>query len=153
MYFEELLKSIGDKPVRVYLDMDGTIVHYDVGVAEDFDTKRPLMNRVNCVKNIMNKMKNVSFYILSIGHEDRHITQKNQWLDEYLPEIPKENRIIIVRQLHGQLSSADIKKNYINNLNTKDQIVLVDDDPRILGALNKENKNNALIYKDSVLSD
>ena len=71
----------------------------------------------------------------------------------YLPLIPKENRAILIRNIDSQLSSANIKKNYINNLNTDDTIVLIDDDPRILGALAKDNSNNAILYKDSILSD
>ena len=153
MYLKEELLKLSDKKIRIYLDMDGTIVHYDVGNAEDFHIKRPLMDRINKLKDINNSMDNVELYILSIGHEQRHVDQKNEWLDKYFPEIPKENRAIIIRNLHGQVSSADIKKNYINNLRTDDKIILIDDDPRILGALNKENKNNAIILKDCVLSD
>lgn len=153
MYLKEELLKFSDKKIRIYLDMDGTIVHYDVGNAEDFHIKRPLMDRINKLKDINNSMDNVELYILSIGHEQRHVDQKNEWLDKFFPEIPKENRAIIIRNLHGQVSSADIKKNYINNLRTDDTIILIDDDPRILGALNKENKNNAIILKDCVLSD
>ena len=153
MYLKEELLKLSDKKIRIYLDMDGTIVHYDVGNAEDFHIKRPLMDRINKLKDINNSMDNVELYILSIGHEQRHVDQKNEWLDKYFPEIPKENRAIIIRNLHGQVSSADIKKNYINNLRTDDKIILIDDDPRILGSLNKENKNNAIILKDCVLSD
>lgn len=153
MYLKDELLKLGDKKIRIYLDMDGTIVHYDVGNADDYHIKRPLMNRINKVIDIINTMDNVEFYILSIGHEQKHVDQKNEWMNKYLPQIPIENRNIIIRNVHGQLSSADVKKNFINNLNTDDVIILIDDDPRILGALNKENKNNAIIFKDCVLSD
>lgn len=153
MILKDKLLKLGDKKIRVYLDMDGTIVHYDVGNADNYHIKRPLTNRINKIKEIAETMDNVSFYILSIGHEQKHVDQKNEWLDKYLPLIPKDNRVIIIRNIHGQITSADLKKNYINNLKTDDVIVLIDDDPRILGSLNKENKNNAIILKDCILSD
>jgi hypothetical protein len=153
MVLKDELSKLGDKNIRVYLDMDGTIVHYDVGNADNYDVKRPLTNRINKVKDIINSMPNVTFYILSIGHEQKHVDQKNEWLDKYLPEIPKDNRVILIRNIHSQITSADIKKNYINNIKTDDTIVLIDDDPRILGSLNKDNKNNAIILKDCILSD
>ena len=153
MFLKDELLKLGDKKIRIYLDMDGTIVHYDVGNADNYHIKRPLINRINKLKDINNSMDNIELYVLSIGNEQKHVDQKNQWLDEFFPEIPKENRVILIRNIHGQVSSADIKKNYINNLKTDDKIILIDDDPRILGALNKENKNNAIIFKDCVLSD
>ena len=153
MYLKEELLKLGDKKIRLYLDMDGTIVHYDVGKADDYHTKRPLIDRINKIKDINKSMNNIELYILSIGHEQKHIDQKNEWLDKYLPEIPNDNRVILIRNIYGQISSADIKKNYINNLKTDDTIILIDDDPRILGALNKENKNNAILFKDCILSD
>ena len=153
MFIENELLQLGNKNIRVYLDMDGTIVHYDVGNPNDYVYKRPLINRINKIKYLMDKYPNIEFYILSIGHEDKHIVEKNKWLDMYLPEIKKENRVILIRDVNAQLTSATIKKNYLNNLNTDDTIVLIDDDPRILGAILKDNPNNVILYKDSILSD
>jgi hypothetical protein len=153
MYLKDELIKLGDKKIRIYLDMDGTIVHYDVGVADNYDVKRPLFNRINNIKEIINTMKNIEFYILSIGNEPIHVEQKNKWLDKFLPEIIKENRNILIRNKNSQITSASIKKDYINSLKTDDIIVIIDDDPRVLGALYKDNRNNAILYKDSVLSD
>ena len=50
MYLKEELLKLGDKKIRLYLDMDGTIVHYDVGKADDYHTKRPLIDRINKIK-------------------------------------------------------------------------------------------------------
>ena len=152
MFIENELKRLTGN-VRVYLDMDGTIVHYDVNNPDNYDIKRPLIDRINKIKYLIKTYDNITFYILSIGNKDVHIDQKNKWLDMYLPLIPKENRVILIRNIGSQLSSATIKKNYINNLNTDDTIVLIDDDPRVLGSLAKDNSNNAILYKDSILSD
>ncbi|MCR4580895.1 MAG: hypothetical protein K5666_00035 [Bacilli bacterium] len=153
MFLDKELKKIGKKNIRVYLDMDGTIVHYEVGNADNYDIKRPLLNRINNVKKIISEYDNISFYILSIGHEQKHIDQKNKWLDKYLPEIPKENRAILIRNIRGNKPSPEIKRDFINSIKTDDIIVLIDDDPRIIDAVRKNNKNNVILYKDSVLSD
>ena len=153
MFFEEEIKKLGDKPVRLYLDMDGTIVHFDLDGAHDFDVKRPLMNRINMLKKINEKYDNVTLYILSICHEIKQIKEKNDWLDKYFSEIDKDNRIIIVRDPRGPLSSGDVKRNYLNKLVTDDVIILVDDDRKILETVKKNNVNKVILYKDSILSD
>ena len=153
MFFEEEIKKLGDKNIRVYLDMDGTIVHFDLDGAHDYDIKRPLLDRINKIKYINSHYENVTFYILSICHELKQIKEKNKWLDEYLPEIDEDNRIIIVRDIRGPLSSGDVKRNYLNKLDTDDSIILVDDDRKILEAVSKNNVNKVILYKDSVLSD
>ena len=152
MFFEEELKKLGDKNIRVYLDMDGTIVHFDLDGAHDYDIKRPLLDRINKIKYINAHYENVTFYILSICHELKQIKEKNKWLDEYLPEIDEDNRIIIVRDIRGPLSSGDVKRNYLNKLDTDDSIILVDDDRKILEAVSKNNVNKVILYKDTVLS-
>ena len=44
MFLDKELKKIGKKDIRVYLDMDGTIVLFEVGNADNYDIKRPLLN-------------------------------------------------------------------------------------------------------------
>jgi hypothetical protein len=153
MFLEEVISKLGDKKIDIYLDMDGTIAHYDVGVADNYDSKRPLFGRIDKIKYIINNYPNVTFKILSIGNLDIHKEQKNKWLDEYLPEIKSEDRNILIRHKDSQITSALVKKNFINNLKTTNTIMLIDDDPRVLGAIKKDNKNNILLYKDSILSD
>ena len=153
MYIKEILEKYKDKKVRLYLDMDGTIVDYDFGNPDNYDTKRPLMERINKLKEIIKLFDNVELYILTICHKEKNVLEKNIWLDKYIPEIKKDNRIIIIRDVNGSKSSGDKKRDYFNNLNTSDTIVFIDDDPRILKAVKNDNKNNVIIYKDSVLSD
>lgn len=153
MYVIEELEKYKDKKVRLYLDMDGTFVHYDFGNADGYDLKRPLLDRIEKIKEINRIFDNITLYVLSICHENKHIEEKNIWLDKYLPEIEKEKRIIIVRDRKGNVSSADIKKEYLNSLVTDDIIILIDDDPRILQKIRDNNKNNVILYKDSILSD
>ena len=153
MIFEEEIKKLGDKPIRLYLDMDGTIVHFDLDGAHDYDIKGPLMNRINMLKELNKKYDNVTLYVLTICHENKQIKEKNDWLDKYFPEIKKENRVIIVRDQRGPVSSGDCKRNYLNKLDTKDILILVDDDRRILETINKNNVNKVILFKDSILSD
>ena len=153
MIFEEEIKKLGDKPIRLYLDMDGTIVHFDLDGAHDYDIKRPLMNRINMLKELNKKYKNVTLYVLTICHENKQIKEKNDWLDKYFPEVKKENRVIIVRDPRGPVSSGDCKRNYLNKLDTKDILILVDDDRRILETISKNNVNKVILFKDSILSD
>ena len=153
MFFEEELKKIGDKPIRLYLDMDGTIVHFDLGGGHDFDIKRPLLNRINMLKDINKKYDNITFYVLSICHSIKQVKEKNDWLDKYFPEIDKDNRIIIVRDPRGPMSSGDVKRNYLNRLVTDEVIILVDDDRKVLETIDKNNVNKVILYKDSILSD
>ena len=153
MFIEEELKKYGDKNIRVYLDMDGTIVHYDIDGAYDYDKKRPLLDRIDKVKYLNDNYPNITFYILSICHEKKQIDEKNIWLDKYLPYIEKDNRVIIVRDPKGLITSGDVKRNYLNQLDTKDTIILIDDDVRILKAVKSNNRNHVVLYKDSILSD
>ena len=153
MYFKEELDKYKDKKVRLYLDMDGTIAYYELGKAYDFNNKRPLLDRINKIKEVSNTYDNITLYVLTICHEESGIYEKNAWLDKYLPEVKKDNRIIMVRKPQGKITSADKKKDYLNSLDTDETIILIDDDPRVLHAIKKDNKKNIILLKDCVLSD
>ncbi|MBR1416518.1 MAG: hypothetical protein IJ572_01710 [Bacilli bacterium] len=153
MYIKEELEKYKDKNIRLYLDMDGTIAHYELGNANNYDLKRPLLDRINKIKEINSLFPNITLYVLTICHEEKNILEKNEWLDKYLPEVIKDNRVIIIRNPKGNVTSAEKKRDYLNSLETTDTIILIDDDPRILNAIRKDNKNNVILYKDSILSD
>ena len=150
MYLEELLKKYNDKKIRLFIDMDGVIADYVFGEAKDFDKKRPLLDSIKKLE-IISKMDNIEPYILSVTRMDIGIDEKNIWLDKYVKFIKKENRIILSKE-GKELSSSKLKADYLNNLNTKDTIIVIDDDPRVLNEINKNNKD-IILLKDTVLVD
>ena len=78
--------------------------------------------------------------------------EKNIWLDKYISFIKKENRIIISRKENDFETSSILKAKYINSIKTKDTIIVIDDDPRVLKEINNINKN-IILLKDTVLVD
>ena len=75
------------------------------------------------------------------------ITKKAQWVLRQ-----KESRIIISKENSSITESGILKANYLNNLNTKNQIILVDDDNKVLKIV-KENVKNIILFQDSELID
>jgi 5'(3')-deoxyribonucleotidase len=153
MYLREYLKQFEDKKVRIYVDMDGVIADYNVGVPKDYDKKRPLLDSINKLKEI-SELPNVELYILSTSRLNEGIKEKNEWLDEYAPFFKKENRIIISRENNRYYSSKELKCGYMRQLK-KDKdlaIVIIDDDPTILRALRVQDQSLFLL-KDTVLVD
>jgi len=53
------------------------------------------MGVVNAVKELIARDKDVEVYILSsvLSDSDYAIQEKNEWLDRYLPEIPRDKRL------------------------------------------------------------
>ena len=47
MFFIDEIKRYGDKRIRLYVDMDGVIADYNVGVPKDYDKKRPLYSSIS----------------------------------------------------------------------------------------------------------
>lgn len=150
MYLEELIKNHNDKKMKLFIDMDGVIADYVFGEAKEFDKKRPLFDSIKKLE-IISKMNNIELYILSITRENIGINEKNVWLDKYVNFIKKENRIIISKEGKDK-SSSELKAEYLNNLKTKDTIIVIDDDPRVLKEINKMNKE-IILLKDTVLVD
>ena len=154
MYLKEELEKYKDELIRLYLDMDGTICDYDIGNADDYEYKRPLVDRINIIKEVNEYYDNITLYILSVCQQSKNIVEKNRWLDRYLPEIKYDNRIILLKNKLNGLSSADLKSEYLTSAsgNTREKCILIDDDVRVIKKLRKYNPD-IILYKDSVLSD
>lgn len=150
MYLKEFLKKYED-PIELYVDMDGVIADYVIGKPCDFDKKRPLYTSIKKLEEI-SKMGNVNMNILSITRKTIGRTEKNVWLDKYAPFFKKENRNIISKEENPNISSANLKLNFLKNVNNDKIIILIDDDPIILKTIEKELKNVVLL-KDTVLVD
>ena len=152
MYFYNLMKEISqDKKVQLFLDMDGVIASYDFGKPLNFKKKRPLTRNIKVLEKV-SKLENIECSILSICHKDSEIDDKNHWLDLYAPFFKVENRFILSKESIANKSSSEMKKDFLKKLNTKKQMVLVDDDNQILKLLSKELKN-VILLQDSELID
>ena len=152
MHFYELIqKQTKNKKKRIYVDMDGVIASYDIGKPYDFENKRPLTTNIKTLSKI-NNLENTELFILSICKKDSQIKEKNNWLDKYAPFFQKDNRIIISKESNPNLSSKELKLNYLKSLKTDNQIILIDDDNEIIKTI-KDNAKNIILYQDSELID
>jgi len=88
--------------IRLYLDMDGTLAEFKRVSSEDelymagfFQNLQPHTNVLDGVCDLKQRNSHIEIYTLSAFLSDsKHaLKEKNIWLDTYLPEIKKENRI------------------------------------------------------------
>lgn len=150
MNIENYLKQFGNKKIKLFVDMDGVIVDYEVGNISRYDLKRPLLSSLEKLKKISNK-SDIELFILSISKTDLGVEEKNIWLDKYAPFFKKENRIIISKENVTGTSSKKLKSDYLKTVEG-DIIILIDDDPSILKEVMINNKNVYLL-KDTALID
>ena len=151
MHFYQIIENLSkERKLLIFVDMDGVIASYDIGKPYDFDKKRPLITNINTLKRL-NSLENCELYILSICKKNYQIKEKNDWLDLNAPFFKKESRIIISKENSSITESGILKANYLNNLNTKNQIILVDDDNKVLKIV-KENVKNITPHYDNTLN-
>ena len=63
MHLKELLAKYQDKKCIIFVDMDGVIADYDVGDADHFLDKRPLLTSIRKLKEI-STFPNIELHIL-----------------------------------------------------------------------------------------
>lgn len=92
------------KKINIYCDMDGVLADFnaEINAVERFTKEKgffkklkPFERNVNALKKLIAN-KNVNVYILSASPNARADKDKIAWLKIYIPEMAKEN-IIIVR--------------------------------------------------------
>ena len=152
MFLKNYLEQFGDKKIKLFVDMDGVIADYDVGVPSGYDKKRPLYTSLDKLK-VISKMNNVELNILSVTRMSEGFHEKNKWLDRYAPFFENENRTILSREDNEFMSSSDLKAQYLEKIERDDGvIVVIDDDPLILNKIGNTSKD---IYrlKDTALVD
>ena len=152
MYFKDYLSKFNDKKIKIFVDMDGVIADYIVGMPKDYHKKRPLYDSIRKLEEI-SKLSNVELYIFSSSRFNDGIEQKNKWLDEHAPFFKKENRIILSREANNMVKSSTLKASFFINYQNADSILIViDDDPRVLKEIAGLQKN-IILLKDTVLVD
>ena len=152
MHFYNLIKEISsNSKIKLFIDMDGVIASYDFGKPLDFKMKRPLITNIEVIKRV-SSMENVELYILSVCRKNYQIEEKNEWLDKYASFFKKENRFILSKEEIPDMSSSNMKVQFLKNYKTIDKIILVDDDNRVLSAISSELKN-IILFQDSELID
>ena len=152
MYFEDYLKKYGDKKIKLFIDMDGVIADYNYGEPKNYDKKRPLFDSIKKLE-IISKMPNVELFIFSATRYNEGIEQKHWWLDTYAPFFKKENRIILSREANNMTKSAILKTNFLRDYERDDSILIViEDDPQNMDAI-REQSEDIVLLKDTVLVD
>ena len=152
MHFYELIKEkYHDKEVLLFVDMDGVIASYDFGKPLDFKNKRPLKTNIDTLKKV-SELDNITVSILSVCRKDYQIAEKNEWLDKYAPFFKKENRNILSKESITGYSSAELKLNFLESVETNKLIIMLDDDNKVLDTLSKSDKE-IILYQDSELVD
>ncbi len=150
MFLKSLLEQYGDRKIRLFVDMDGVIADYNVGVPYNYHLKRPLFDSIKKLEDI-SKMPNVELFILSATRMTEGYEQKQGWLDKYAPFFKKENRVILSREANNMEESSKLKKDFIKNLKRDGSIIIViDDDPKILKEI-KDTNEDVIVLKDTVL--
>ncbi len=153
MYFYNLIKEMSkEKNIALYVDMDGVIAEYGIGRNPyDYLNKRPLKTNIDTLKEV-STLENVELHVLSVCREDSQIDDKNVWLNKYAPFFNEKNRNIISRASQEWKKAREIKVDFLSNIKTEKQIILVDDDNEILRDIN-ENLKNITVMQDSELID
>jgi len=149
MYIDDVLEQYKNKKIRLFVDMDGVIADYDVGLAFDFDKKRPLKSNIKKLKEIAEN-PNIEMNILSVTRYDRGFEEKNVWLDKYAPFFEKKHRNIISRESNEFEKSSILKANFLKDVKRNKIIIVIDDDPIVLKRIRKLNEDVVLL-KDTAL--
>ncbi len=153
MFFKNSIENIKSRKIKIFVDMDGVIADYVIGLAKDYDKKRPLTSNIKQLEEV-SKMSNVELYILSVSRMNEGVAQKNTWLDINAPFFKKENRVIISRELNKFKKSVDLKCDFVKSIDREEDctIIIIDDDCQILKELQSQN-DDIILYKDTVFID
>lgn len=158
MKFYNTLKEICNKykKVALFVDMDGTIVEYNVypdGYITNqskglFLNQSPLDVVIENLKRV-STIENLEIYILSLSKSNIIIEEKKQWLKKYVPFIKESNYIILCRE-NGDYNSEN--REYIKSEKMKeklekyDYVILLDDEQKILRRTQKELADKGRVF-------
>lgn len=140
----DFINNNKDKKINIYCDLDGVLAEYDIGNF-DYSTIRPIETSINFIKDI-SKNKNININILSICKNNNIVLDKINWLNKYMPFLNKNNIILLSKEEYKNISSEELKYNYIlNNKNKYDLNIVIDDDIRIIKYI-RENMDDINIF-------
>lgn len=152
MHFYNLIKELSkNDKLKIFIDMDGVIASYDFGKPLDFKNKRPLKTNIEVLKKV-SLLENVELNILSVCRQNYQIAEKNEWLDINAPFFKKENRYILSKEQNPNITTVDLKLQFLKNYKTNDKMILVDDDNKVLSTISEEI-DNIILFQDSELID
>lgn len=132
------------KDIKIFLDMDGTVVEFIFDSKEGFSKKggylkkRPIKPIIKKIKEVKNIYPDIDIKILSCSKNNDMTKQKNEWLDIYMPFIRKESRIFINEEKSKFFGNNGIKSEFIEkNILNNEVAIFIDDDHRILNESKK----------------
>lgn len=156
--FYNKIKEICDKNERVamFIDMDGTIVEYQVFQEGEVSTEtkgvflnaRPLEVVIDNLKKI-STIPNIDLYILSLSRSYIIVEEKKQWLKKYASFIKEKNWIIINKEA-GEYSKEN--RSYIKSIKMQEKLenydcaILLDDDHKILKQTQTDLKDRGYVF-------
>ena len=157
-YFYDYIKSLGDKPIDIYIDMDGVVADYDFqgynndGTNDDiYLYKRPIMSSINPLKEV-NELDNVTLYILSVARYESQIKGKVEWLKKYMDFIGLEHVNILPRDTNEWIKAKDLKKRFLEGNINKDHInIHIDDSHEVLQTLEDSGNDLILLHVTSLI--
>lgn len=138
-----------NKKIRLFVDMDGTVAKFNPVAKTEalyekgyFQNLEPMTNMVEAVKNIVRSSGIIEVYILSACLDSKYaMSEKNAWLNKYLPEINEQHRIFCE---YGKSKATYIQElretdvlldDYTKNLNDWNGVGI-----KILNGINDTNK-------------
>lgn len=101
------------KKANLFIDMDGVLAEQQTDLIDfmhdkGFFLKRPpVLSMIEVVKNLVKEKYNVYILTSVVGNEYCE-PEKGLWLDKYLPEIKKENRLYVPP---GKIKSEFVNEN------------------------------------------
>ena len=157
-YFYDYIKSLGDKPIDIYVDMDGVVADYDFqGYKNDgnnpdiyFD-KRPINSSITPLKEV-SELDNVNIYILSVARYESQVQGKVRWLKKYMDFIGLDHINILPRDTNDFTKAKELKYKFLEGNINRDHInIHIDDSHDVLRYLNEMEDKIILLHVTSLL--
>lgn len=144
----DFINSNNDKIINIYCDMDGVLCEYDIGNF-NYDELRPMKTSINNIKKLHN-YNNINIYILSICKTNNIRNDKIKWMNLNMPFLNNDNFIFISKEDIKDISSKEIKLDYLNNNIDNNINIVIDDDINVIKHL-KNNKNLKIFHVSSII--
>lgn len=88
--------------VRIFIDMDGTLAEWkNIKSNEElyqkgyYETLKPNKYILQEIKKLIEEGRDIFILSSFLSDSNYALNEKNNWLDKYLPELPKDRRIFV----------------------------------------------------------